>query len=42
VPWPVPSGLGSTVIEWEPTGNWKLLRAGAVMPPNLKRSSFAP
>jgi L-threonylcarbamoyladenylate synthase len=42
VPWPVPSGQGSTVIEWEPTGNWKLLRAGAVMPPNLKRSSFAP
>jgi L-threonylcarbamoyladenylate synthase len=39
VPWPVPSGQGSTVIEWEPSGNWKVLRAGAVMPSNLSRSS---
>jgi len=35
VPWPAPSGLGSTVIEWLPAGGWKLLRAGAVMPPEL-------
>jgi L-threonylcarbamoyladenylate synthase len=35
VPWPKPSGQGSTVIEWLPGGGWKLLRAGAVMPPEL-------
>jgi L-threonylcarbamoyladenylate synthase len=35
VPWPAPSGRGSTVIEWMPKGGWKLLRAGAVMPPEL-------
>jgi L-threonylcarbamoyladenylate synthase len=35
VPWPAPSGQGSTVIEWLPTGDWKLLRAGAVMPTEL-------
>ncbi|MBM5792536.1 MAG: L-threonylcarbamoyladenylate synthase [Cyanobacteria bacterium M_DeepCast_100m_m1_067] len=35
VPWPAPSGQGSTVIEWLPAGGWKLLRAGAVMPPEL-------
>jgi len=35
VPWPAPSGQGSTVIEWLPDGGWKLLRAGAVMPPEL-------
>jgi L-threonylcarbamoyladenylate synthase len=35
VPWPAPSGQGSTVIEWLPEGGWKLLRAGAVMPPEL-------
>ena len=35
VPWPKPSGQGSTVIEWLPEGGWKLLRAGAVMPPEL-------
>jgi L-threonylcarbamoyladenylate synthase len=35
VPWPAPSGQGSTVIEWLPEGGWKLLRAGAVMPAEL-------
>ena len=35
VPWPAPSGQGSTVIEWLPEGGWKLLRAGAVMPQEL-------
>jgi L-threonylcarbamoyladenylate synthase len=35
VPWPAPSGQGSTVIEWLHEGDWKLLRAGAVMPPEL-------
>jgi L-threonylcarbamoyladenylate synthase len=41
VPWPAPSGQGSTVIGWEPNGHWKVLRAGAVMPSNLSRSSVA-
>ncbi|MFZ9167244.1 L-threonylcarbamoyladenylate synthase [Vulcanococcus sp.] len=35
VPWPVPTGQGSTVIQWLPSGEWKLLRAGAVMPAEL-------
>ena len=35
VPWPAPSGQGSTVIEWLAEGRWKLLRAGAVMPKEL-------
>jgi L-threonylcarbamoyladenylate synthase len=41
VPWPAPSGQGSTVIEWEPNGHWKLLRSGAVMPANLNCSCLA-
>jgi L-threonylcarbamoyladenylate synthase len=40
VPWPAPSGQASTVLEWEPTGHWKLLRAGAVMPPILKGNAL--
>lgn len=39
VPWPTPSGQGSTVIEWQPGGGWKVLRAGAVMPPELIHTS---
>jgi L-threonylcarbamoyladenylate synthase len=35
VPWPAPSGQGSTVIEWLPSGQWQLLRAGALLPPEL-------
>ena len=35
VPWAAPSGLGSTVIEWQATGGWTLLRAGALLPPDL-------
>ncbi|UPM49051.1 L-threonylcarbamoyladenylate synthase [Synechococcus sp. A10-1-5-1] len=34
-PWPSPSGQASTVIALEPGGNWRLLRAGAVMPREL-------
>ena len=34
-PWPVHGGVGSTVIEWMPSGHWKLLRAGVLMPPEL-------
>ena len=30
VPWPVSSGMASTVVEWN-KGKWKLLRAGSVV-----------
>ncbi len=30
VPWPKPSGIASTVIEWK-EGEWNLLRAGSVI-----------
>lgn len=39
LPWPDPSGQGSTVIAWESSGRWKLLRAGAVLPPELNDPS---
>lgn len=39
VPWPAPSGQGSTVIEWLPSGRWQLLRAGALLPPELGASA---
>ncbi len=32
VPWPVSSGNASTVIAWEASGDWQLLRKGAVIP----------
>ncbi|MFY8148661.1 MAG: L-threonylcarbamoyladenylate synthase [Prochlorococcaceae cyanobacterium] len=35
VPWPEPSGQASTVISWSDDGGWQLLRAGAVLPPEL-------
>lgn len=36
LPWPPPSGLASTVVEWqEQPGAWRLLRTGAVMPSAL-------
>tara|TARA_Y100001978_G_scaffold191817_1_gene196309 strand:- start:823 stop:1440 length:618 start_codon:yes stop_codon:yes gene_type:complete len=31
LPWPVPSGLASTVIAWTSPGCWQVLRQGAVM-----------
>jgi L-threonylcarbamoyladenylate synthase len=34
-PWPAPSGQASTVLAWEPEGRWRLLRAGAVLPPDI-------
>ena len=38
LPWPQPSGLASTVVEWlEQPGGWRLLRAGAVMPSALRQ-----
>ena len=30
VPWPISSGMASTVIEWK-EGKWKLLRTGSVV-----------
>ena len=35
LPWPAPSGLASTVLGWSEKGGWKLLRAGAFLPPAL-------
>ena len=32
MPWPKPSGIASTVIEWKGPGDWKILRRGAVIP----------
>ncbi|MFL0732078.1 MAG: L-threonylcarbamoyladenylate synthase [Prochlorococcus sp.] len=32
VPWPVPSGLASTVLAWQGAGCWHVLRHGAVLP----------
>jgi L-threonylcarbamoyladenylate synthase len=34
LPWPTPSGQASTVLAWSNTGSWRLLRAGAVPPPD--------
>ena len=36
-PWPKFSGIASTVIAWQQTGSWQLLRKGAVMPENIKK-----
>jgi L-threonylcarbamoyladenylate synthase len=33
LPWPVPSGVASTVIAWRSGGGWEILRRGAVAPP---------
>ena len=35
VPWPTPSGQASTVLAWGQNGGWQLLRAGAVVPPEV-------
>lgn len=32
LPWPTPGGAASTVLAWTATGEWRVLRAGAVMP----------
>ena len=32
LPWPAGSGQASTVLAWEPVGQWRLLRAGDVLP----------
>ena len=38
LPWPMPSGLGSSVIAWQDGGQWKLLRRGAVLPEEINPS----
>lgn len=32
LPWPQPSGLASTVLGWDGSGSWIVLRAGAFLP----------
>ncbi len=32
VPWPIPSGVASTVLAWQGLGDWRVLRRGAVIP----------
>lgn len=32
VPWLRPAGQASTVLAWRPSGDWQVLRSGAVMP----------
>ncbi|AZB72467.1 L-threonylcarbamoyladenylate synthase [Synechococcus elongatus] len=29
-PWPAPSGLASTVVRWQPDGQWQVLRQGSI------------
>ncbi len=36
LPWPVPGGAASTVLAWTSTAEWRVLRAGAVMPPGCR------
>ena len=35
LPWPISSGLASTVVVWKNTGDWEVLREGAVMPKEI-------
>jgi L-threonylcarbamoyladenylate synthase len=37
VPWPAAAGVASTVIAWRQEGGWRLLRAGAQLPPGMER-----
>ena len=36
VPWPKPSGMASTVIEWDSPGEWKILRKGAIFSEDIE------
>ncbi len=36
IPWPISSGLASTVIKWEINGQWQILRRGVVIPKNIE------
>ncbi len=33
--WPKPSGIASTLIEWEGLGSWKILRLGSLIPDEI-------
>ncbi len=37
IPWPKPSGLASTVIQWKGIGQWHLIRRGAVIPSGIEK-----
>ena len=35
--WPQPSGIASTVIDWEELGRWRLLRVGSFIPEEIEK-----
>ena len=35
--WPQPSGIASTLIDWEGLGRWRLLRVGSLIPAELEK-----
>ena len=35
--WPKPSGIASTLIEWQGLGRWNLLRAGSFIPSEIEK-----
>ena len=35
LPWPMAGGQASTVLAWGETGQWQVLRAGALLPPGI-------
>ena len=37
IPWPSSTGLASTLIAWDPSGDWQVLRKGAVIPERLNK-----
>ncbi len=36
-PWPEPSGIASTLIEWKGLGRWYLLRVGSFIPNEIEK-----
>jgi L-threonylcarbamoyladenylate synthase len=35
IPWPLGAGQASTVVAWRAQGGWRVLRAGALLPPGI-------
>ena len=35
IPWPLGAGQASTVVAWLAEGGWRVLRAGALLPPGI-------
>ena len=35
IPWPLAAGQASTVVAWRAEGGWRVLRAGALLPPGI-------